>query len=35
MRPDPARSFEHPKLDDGHPLRPHWLFAIAREAWAG
>jgi RimJ/RimL family protein N-acetyltransferase len=33
MQPDPARSFEHPKLDEGHPLRLHWLFAIARDAW--
>jgi RimJ/RimL family protein N-acetyltransferase len=35
MRPDPARSFQHPKLDEGHPLRLHRLFAIARDAWAG
>lgn len=28
MRRDPARDFEHPALPAGHPLRPHWLFAI-------
>jgi RimJ/RimL family protein N-acetyltransferase len=28
MRRDPARDFEHPLLPQGHPLRPHWLFAM-------
>jgi RimJ/RimL family protein N-acetyltransferase len=35
MQPDPARAFEHPTLEATHPLRPHRLFAIAREVWAG
>jgi RimJ/RimL family protein N-acetyltransferase len=34
MRQDPARSFDHPKLDEGHPLRRHLLYAVARAAWA-
>jgi RimJ/RimL family protein N-acetyltransferase len=33
MRPDPARRFEHPKLAEGDPLRPHLLFSIARDGW--
>ena len=35
MRPDPARDFEHPDLPEGHPLRPHVVFAIDRDGWAG
>jgi RimJ/RimL family protein N-acetyltransferase len=35
MRPDPARSFEHPALPPGDPLSPHLLFAIGRDAWPG
>lgn len=27
---DPARDFEHPALPEGHRLRPHWLFSLAR-----
>jgi RimJ/RimL family protein N-acetyltransferase len=34
MRPDLARSFDHPKLDEAHPLRRHLLYAIARDGWA-
>ena len=34
MRRDATRDFEHPALPAGHPLRPHWLFALRREAWA-
>jgi RimJ/RimL family protein N-acetyltransferase len=30
MRPDPARSFDHPLLPEGHPLRPHVVFALGR-----
>ena len=30
MRHDPASDFEHPRLPDGHPLRPHVLYRIAR-----
>ena len=33
MRPDPARGFEHPRLAEGHPLRPHLLYCIARDGW--
>jgi len=33
MAPDPARSFAHPGMPEGHPLRPHRLFAIDRAAW--
>lgn len=32
MRPDGG--FEHPKLPEGDPLRPHLLFRIDRETWA-
>jgi RimJ/RimL family protein N-acetyltransferase len=28
MREDPARAFDHPSLPEGHPLRPHLLFAL-------
>ena len=32
MRPDPGRSFEHPSLPEGHRLRSHLLYAIARHS---
>lgn len=32
MRRDPARDFDHPMLPEGHPLRPHWLFALEAPA---
>lgn len=35
MRPDPARSFEHPRIPEGHPLRPHVLYHLSREAYLG
>ena len=35
MRRDPADDFEHPSLPEGHPLRPHVLYRIRREAWHG
>lgn len=35
MRRDPADDFEHPSLPEGHPLRPHLLYRIDREAWHG
>jgi ribosomal-protein-alanine N-acetyltransferase len=35
MRRDPGRDFEHPSLPEGHPLRPHVVFSIRREDWAG
>lgn len=28
MARDPARDFEHPGLPEGHPLRPHLVFAV-------
>jgi RimJ/RimL family protein N-acetyltransferase len=33
MTRDPARDFLHPNLPEGHPLRPHVVWAIRREAW--
>ena len=30
MQPDPARDFDHPKLAEGHPLRPHVVYAARR-----
>jgi len=29
MTRDPADDFDHPRLPDGHPLRPHVLYRIA------
>lgn len=34
MQRDASRDFEHPGLEPGHPLRPHVLYALGREAWA-
>jgi RimJ/RimL family protein N-acetyltransferase len=31
MRPDGA--FEHPRLPEGHPLRPHLLYRARRDDW--
>jgi ribosomal-protein-alanine N-acetyltransferase len=31
MRPD--GTFEHPRLQEGHPLRRHLLYRLTREAW--
>src|SRR5688572_9221100 len=31
MRPD--GSFEHPRIPEGHPLRPHYLYRMPREQW--
>ncbi|MDG9884860.1 GNAT family N-acetyltransferase [Pseudomonas putida CSV86] len=33
MQADPAGDFEHPKLEPGHPLRPHVLYRIDRAQW--
>ena len=33
MRRDPADDFEHPKLPEGHPLRRHVLYRLARDDW--
>jgi RimJ/RimL family protein N-acetyltransferase len=35
MRRDPAEDFEHPRLPADHPLRPHVLYRLSREAWRG
>jgi RimJ/RimL family protein N-acetyltransferase len=32
MQRDPAEDFAHPRLPEGHPLRPHVLYRIARPA---
>ena len=34
MRRDPARDFAHPALPEGHPLRPHLVYAIDAARWA-
>ena len=34
MRRDPARDFAHPALPEGHPLRPHLVFAIDAAGWS-
>jgi hypothetical protein len=28
MTRDPADDFDHPKIPEGHPLRPHVLYRI-------
>lgn len=33
MRRNPADDFQHPNLPDGHPLRAHVLYRLARERW--
>jgi RimJ/RimL family protein N-acetyltransferase len=33
MRHDPADHFDHPKLPEGHPLRPHVLYRLSRADW--
>jgi RimJ/RimL family protein N-acetyltransferase len=33
MRPEGA--FEHPRLPEGHPLRPHLLYRSRRDEWTG
>ncbi|MBS0393807.1 MAG: GNAT family N-acetyltransferase [Proteobacteria bacterium] len=32
---DPTRDFDHPRLPDSHPLRPHVFYRLTRGAWAG
>ncbi|MBW3537285.1 MAG: GNAT family N-acetyltransferase [Actinobacteria bacterium] len=34
MTTDPTENFEHPRVPDGHPLRPHVLYRIARPSEA-
>ncbi|WP_018183481.1 GNAT family N-acetyltransferase [Kaistia granuli] len=31
MTRDPADDFDHPKIEEGHPLRPHVLYRLTRE----
>ena len=33
MTRSPGDDFEHPSLADGHPLRPHVLYRVTRDAW--
>jgi RimJ/RimL family protein N-acetyltransferase len=33
MRHDPADDFDHPRLDEGHPLRRHVLYRLGRVEW--
>lgn len=33
MARDPAGDFDHPRLPEGHPLRPHRLYRLSRQAW--
>ena len=35
MTRDPALDFDHPKLPEGHPLRPHIVYSILRPNKAG
>jgi RimJ/RimL family protein N-acetyltransferase len=35
MTHDPADDFDHPRLPDGHPLRRHVLYRLARPAHPG
>ncbi len=33
MRESPAEAFEHPSVPQGHAVRPHVLYRLARTAW--
>jgi ribosomal-protein-alanine N-acetyltransferase len=33
MNLDPTGAFEHPRLPEGHALRPHLLYRLTREVW--
>jgi RimJ/RimL family protein N-acetyltransferase len=33
MTHDPADDFENPRVPVGHPLRPHVLYRLSRDAW--
>jgi RimJ/RimL family protein N-acetyltransferase len=35
MTSDPKDDFAYPLLPEGHPLRPHVLHRISRQAWSG
>jgi RimJ/RimL family protein N-acetyltransferase len=34
MRHTPADDFEHPRIAEGHPFRPHVLYRLSRADWA-
>jgi hypothetical protein len=33
MRRDAADDFENPTVPEGHPIRPHVLYRLDRDAW--
>ncbi len=33
MTTDPSEAFEHPRVPEGNPLRPHVLYRISRTQW--
>jgi len=33
MTRDPADDFQHPRIAEGDPLRPHVLYRLGRDAW--
>ena len=33
MTRDPRDDFDHPRIPEGHPLRPHVLYRISRTQW--
>lgn len=33
MKRNPQEDFDHPKLEEGHPLRRHVLYRLSRQAW--
>lgn len=33
MQRDPADDFDHPRIAEGHPLRPHVLYRLSRADW--
>jgi ribosomal-protein-alanine N-acetyltransferase len=33
MTRDPAGDFLHPRLPEGHPIRPHVTYRLSRDAW--
>jgi RimJ/RimL family protein N-acetyltransferase len=35
MRHDPRDDFDHPRLPENHPLRPHVLYRLRRSDWEG
>jgi len=35
MRESPTEAFEHPSVPEGHAVRPHVLYRLARTDWTG